>query len=371
MPGKSVFGDYTYGVVEVELAINLKHHQFIKAAFNNLLLGYIQDSTPREFFLVNGYGDERTGIFTEWSSDLDTSIRDTRGIVVGGVRPRPVYGETPGPWQSYGDRIVEELRDVTLLPGVKTALRDNFNAAGYYTIDDIEQASEEDLLAIPKVGRKTAKQHIFKAKAIVKGVPIRKSVVQLPHAPVGMFLDMENLNEGADAAFGTRMGFFNYLIGVVARSESEECYIPFFAETPTEEERCWHNFCALVAKVDRAVLYCWSSAEKTYISRMAGRYITRPDVVEKLTSSLYDLSRFAKNSFAFPTRGDGLKDIARSLDFNWRLADFDGNTAWVRYHQYLDSGSVDTEARNEILTYNEDDCRALMHVKDWLVENSP
>ena len=41
----------------------------------------------------------------------------------------------------------------------------------------------------------------------------------------------------------------------------------------------------------------------------------------------------------------------------------------LKYIEY--TGSHDAEIRNEILTYNEDDCRALMHIKDWLVENSP
>ena len=45
-----------------------------------------------------------------------------------------------------------------------------------------------------------------------------------------MFLDMENVNEGI------RLPFCNYLIGVVVRSESEERYVSFFAETPTLTE---------------------------------------------------------------------------------------------------------------------------------------
>ena len=369
--GKSAFGDYAYCVVEVELAGNLKQHQFIKAAFNNLLLGHIQDATPEEFFLVNGYGDEKSEVFAEWNNALDTSVASTRDIIAGKIKPRPIYGDTPAPWQSYGDRSAEESRDVTLLPGVKSALRNNLNAAGYYTIDDMARANEKDLSAIPKIGRETANRHIFKAKAIVEGVPIRRSVVQFPDVPVEMFLDMENLNQGSDLAFGTQMGFFNYLIGVVVKSELEECYVPFFAETPAKEERCRRDFCALIDRVDSVAIYCWSSAEKTYIDRMKGKYATREETVNKLTSSLHDLSRLARDSFAFPTTSDGLKDIAKSLGFDWRLIDFDGNTAWMRYHQYFNSGLLDTEARDEILTYNEDDCRAVMHVKDWLVENSP
>ena len=44
--------------------------------------------------------------------------------------------------------------------------------------------------------------------------------------------------------------------------------------------------------------------------------------------------------------------------------------AMIEYRRYCNLGSTDTTIRDEILTYNEDDCRALMHIKDWLVANS-
>ena len=194
------------------------------------------------------------------------------------------------------------------------------------------------------------------------GVPILKENPRFPKGTVEMFLDMENLNWD---------GFVNYLIGVLLRSDSEERYIGFFAETPDEEWKCWQEFCKLVRSVGPVAIYYWSvSAEKVYIKKTIDRYETDPVVRERLNSSI-DLQRLTLDSFAFPTHSDRLKDIAGSLGFKWRLKDWDGLLAMIRYRAYLDSGSTDIKARSDILTYNEDDCRAAMFVKDWLAANSP
>ena len=72
------------------------------------------------------------------------------------------------------------------------------------------------------------------------------------------------------------------------------------------------------------------------------------------------------NSYAFPTYGDGLKDIAKYLGFSWRQDDIDGLATVALYHQYLETGVRDGDVMRRILDYNEDDCLATMHVFDWL-----
>ncbi len=182
-----------------------------------------------------------------------------------------------------------------------------------------------------------------------------------------MFLDMENLNEGIDVLEGTRHGFVNYLTGILVRSESEERYISFFAETPDEEEECWRGFCDFVASHPASIYYWGASAEKVYIRKLVDKYEAAQDVRDKLDGSI-DLNRSVVDSIAFPSESYGLKDIADYLGFQRSQQGYDGFWAMVQYKEYLKSRN--SRIREELLRYNEGDCRAAMFVKDWLVANS-
>ena len=299
---------------------------------------------------------------------LDRSIEGTREVM-SGYMPVPVFGQTPAPWKSFGDRVAEE--DLTRLWQIGYPRRQALVEAGYFTIEDVADANEEELSQVPKIDRYVAGHINAQAKAILKGTPVFRNSVLLPSAGVEIYLDMENCNEGSDVLFGSGDGFFNYLIGVVLRSGTEMQYLPFFAETkiPDAESECWRRFCDFLTSTKTPILFYWgASAEKVYINKMIDRYGVEP-AVKNILDKAMDLCRVTTDAVAFPSESYGLKDVAGYLQFKYRLPNYDGLWAMARYEQYVNSGP--TNIRKELLTYNEDDCRALMHVKDWLVENSP
>ena len=365
---RSIFGNYRYRVVEVKSQYNLTAAHRVQAAFYSRLLGAIQASAPKTFALVDGHGQESVEKFDSWADSLERYIEIARSIVSGQCRPRPVFGRTPEPWLTFGDRLAEG--GLTRLQQIGTPREEALMAAGYYTIQDIAQASRTDLARVPKLNSLVADQIVAQATAILADAPSPRSPVRLPRADTEIFLDMENINEGFDVLEGTQAGFTNYLIGMLVRSGPEEQYIPFFAETREDEGMCWQEFCTLVASVHSAVIYYWSaSAEPVYIRKMIARYETSPSAQNRLRSAV-DLYRCATQAFSFPTKSYGLKDIAGHLGFTWHDASYDGLSAMMDYGKYLKSGSTKTTIRNKLLRYNGDDCRALMAVKDWLVANS-
>ena len=356
---KSIFGNYRYRIVEVKLAANITQAHVMQAGFYNRLLGAIQCLTPKTFAIINGRGEESVETFSSRESDLDRSVRGARGVVAGDFVPTPEYGKTPPPWRSFGNKLAEN--DLTSLSQIGGPRRTELMKAGYHTIADIANTRERDLAKLPKMNYYVANRIVPSAKARLADAPIPKRPVHLPKATVEMFLDMESVNEGIG------LPFCNYLIGVVVRSESGERYVSFFADTPTEEERCWQAFCDLLAPMETVALYCWgASAEPVYIRKMVRKYGVSAGEQDSISSSLVDLHRLTIDSFAFPTPSEGLKDIAGSLGFKWHNPKADGLLTMIKYMQYLDSGSRDTALRDEILRYNEDDCRAVMFVRDWL-----
>jgi uncharacterized protein len=79
------------------------------------------------------------------------------------------------------------------------------------------------------------------------------------------------------------------------------------------------------------------------------------DIYEQLTRSV-----------ALPIESYALKVIARWLGFEWRDPEATGAKCIYWYDQWLETG--DHTLLELIQRYNEDDCRATLTVKNWLVD---
>ena len=102
--GRSLFGDYQYGVVEIKLAWNLKPDQFIQAAYYTLLLGHIQRTTPTVFQLIAGDGELTTCKYLEFDQALQEALIGARSIVSGQSEPPPCFGHSSRPWRRFGEQ---------------------------------------------------------------------------------------------------------------------------------------------------------------------------------------------------------------------------------------------------------------------------
>jgi len=89
---------------------------------------------------------------------------------------------------------------------------------------------------------------------------------------------------------------------------------------------------------------------------------------KKHSSKLVDLAPETTSKFVFPTYDNSLKSIAKCLGFTWRQADVDARESIVLYLDYLKDKKTNQKNLKMIKEYNEDDCRATLIIKDWLVK---
>ena len=82
---------------------------------------------------------------------------------------------------------------------------------------------------------------------------------------------------------------------------------------------------------------------------------------------LIDVHKIARNSVAFPTYGNGLKQIAPYLGFSWRHKDVSATESISMYLDYVDNSEEGKVKFQKIIDYNEDDCIATRVIKDWLI----
>lgn len=194
--------------------------------------------------------------------------------------------------------------------------------------------------------------------------PILKQAVVLPKAEKEIFFDVET-----DPFRG-----ICYLHGFVERQRcdnSTERYVYFLVERPRPEDEEAAFLAAWKYLVDARphVLYFYSSYERTTWRNLRKRYprVCTESEVEgvfdpQVSVDLYTNVVAPKTDW--PTRDYSIKTLAGYLGFDWRdmhpsgAASIEWFDRWVR--------TSDPSLRQRILDYNEDDCRAMRVLADYI-----
>lgn len=361
----SVFGDFSYRVVEIKSARRLRESQMLQAALYNRVLGLIQGHEPPVFQMVNGDFEVVPVIMADVDERLDEVLGEVREVMAG-KEVDFCYGVGGWPWGSYIDSQAVAANDVSLIVGVGTSVRTNLREAGYATLQAIAEANETELVKVQRVGPASAKKMVVSAQAIQSQKPLpRAELEELLHGRTEVFFDFEGAQEQNEQdAFAQ----INYLIGAVFRTDGGEGeYKAFFAESFDQEGENLKEFLDWAASLDDPVFYHWHHYERTHMTKMVERYGADQTKADFVLDRLEDLSPWATKGYAFPTYGEGLKAIAKSLGFSWQQDDVSGVGSMALYANYVDSGGTDQVSKEKIIVYNEDDCFATMHIYDWVM----
>jgi len=361
----SVFGDFSYRVVEIKSARRLRESQMLQAALYNRVLGLVQGYEPPVFQMVNGDFDVVPVTMAEVEERLDQVLEEVREIMAGKAVDF-CYGAAGWPWASYVDSQAEAAGDVSLIVGVGTSVRDSLVEAGYSTLQSIAEANETELVSVKRVGHASAKKMVVSAQAIRGQKPLpRGELEEILRGKTEVFFDFEGAQEQDDFEAFAQV---NYLIGAVHRSNgSEGEYKAFFADRFDQEGENLADFLDWATSLDDPVFYHWHHYERTHLAKMSERWGSDPAKAAFVLDRLEDLSPWATKGYAFPAYGEGLKAIAKSLGFSWQQDDVSGVGSMALYESFVSSGGADQTSKDKIIIYNEDDCFATMHIYDWVM----
>ena len=361
----SVFGDYSYRVIEIKSSRRLRESQILQGALYNRLLGIVQGYQPPEFQIINGDTEIIEVMMSDVDHRLDEVLAEVREIMAG-KSVEFCYGVARWPWTSYVDSRAIEANDVSLITGVGSSVRTNLVTAGYATLESIAAANETELVSVKRVGSASARKMMVSAQALQGMKPLRREELEeLRHGKTEVFFDFEGAQE-FDENDGLEL--VNYLIGAVSRTPGQEAqYTAFFADTFEQEDENLTHFLEWANSLEDPVFYHWHHYEKTHLTKMVERYGVDPELAAIVLERLEDLSPWATKGYAFPAYGEGLKAIAKSLGFKWQQDDVSGVGSMGLYLRYVDSGGTDEVSKEKIIVYNEDDCFATMHIYDWVM----
>jgi predicted RecB family nuclease len=351
---ESDLGPYHYRLVEIKRAKSLQDYHVLQGAFYNRMLGKLQGWTPADLTVALREAVE-TAPYPGREKELDAILDRWRSLRDGQVVPEP--GRPPdvtdSPWRVYGNKLVEQRKDLVLLAGVGAREREKLREAGLQGIDHLWSLHLEEVCDI--LGHQFGVQSYYVSQAYRTGQPLLKPRCRLniPRAHRHLYFDFET----SDEVHPTEPPHV-YLIG--CWDAERDRYIQFLARGAEDEARIFKEFLEYVENSGNTRLYHWTDYEIGQMKHVVQRWPHLETSVSQLMSSCVDLMRAIKSAVYLPVPSFSLKCVAPALGFKWRQEGFDAFDSMVCYWDYLDS--ADGALLEKVFRYNEDDCRAMWHV---------
>lgn len=362
-PGQSCFGNWYYIPISIQLGRRPKPEYKLVAAFYGYLLHDVQKTLPKVAEIILRRHNRHHIDVKKWRHKVQQNLANLLSTIASSSEPEVFISRqrcSLCQWYNHCYSIAQAEKHLSLVPGVTPSRYQQLKAMGVNTLASLAQISPIS----KSLEKEIATQLQQQALAMVENRPLVKIstyVSNLVSDTVEFYFDIEAEPERE----------LDYLLGVLVvdhRSSTERFY-PFLAESPEQEGEIWQEFLDLVNLHPHAPIFHYSEYEVETIKRLAQLYHTPREQQQAIVSRLVDLHRYVINSVIFPVESYSLKSLANWLGFKWRNPSASGEQSVYWYDQWLITR--DRQLLELIVNYNEDDCRATRHLKDWLVDHFP
>lgn len=376
-PGWSYFGDWLYVPTEIKLGKRPKMEYQITLAFHVQVLAAVQGAWVEDAYLLlrekGAYAIDLWEMLPRMQEVLNACIatlHEPQEPEVFIARNRCSLCH----WFNHCYSIAKDRKHLSLLPGVTPMRYVQLQALQMTSLEALADANPKQLEPLPGFGSETAHKLVQQAQAVLENRAISLANFQ-PSSPASSKIQSTNLLHTLPSS-SVELYFdieaepnldLVYLHGVlvVDRQANTQVFHPLLAEKPNREGEIWQQFLDLVWQYPHAPIYHFCPYEAQTVGRLADLYGTPMQRIQPLLKRFIDLHDFVTRTVTLPVESYALKQIARCLGFNWRDPSANGAQSIYWYTQWLATG--DRTYLQSILDYNEDDCRATYHIKDWLV----
>jgi predicted RecB family nuclease len=364
--GVSVFGDWLYVPVDVKLSKRPKLEYQILSAFGADILAEVQQVQTEVAWLYlkdkGWYAIDLPKVMPQMEEMRDALLQ----MLLGRQEPEVFIARNRCSmcvWFDHCYAIAQSQNHLSLLPGVTPTRYPVLQAHQLATAEILAETDPLHLHHKTGLGREISSKLVSQAQSFVDQQPVLlesarnfKDFDTLPIAPIELYFDIE-AEPGLDLV---------YLHGilVVDRVRNQQQFYPFLAKEPQEERRAWQDLAFLFQRYPDAPIFHFCAYEVQTVSRLAKLYGAPDGLIQSLQPRFFDLHEWVTRTVVLPIESYTLKLIARWLGFEWRNSAANGAQAICWYSEWLETGNE--AILNDIVLYNEDDCRATYHVKEWL-----
>ena len=250
-----------------------------------------------------------------------------------------------------------EKDDLSLLTNLKEKERKKFNSEGIFTVTQLWYTFRPRRRPERLRDRREKYHHALKALAIREK---KIHIVGRPDARIDgtpVYLDVEGLPDRD----------FYYLIGLRVKTADAVVQHSFWADDLADEKQAWDDLLAVLAAITQPVLLHYGSFETTFLKRMTERYGGPPEdsAAARAIKSAINLLSVIFAQIYLPTYSNGLKDVGAWLGCKWSGANASGAQSIIWRMKW--QASREPAAKQNLITYNSEDCQALQVVSEALM----
>lgn len=257
------------------------------------------------------------------------------------------------PFQDACYAKLKERECISLLTGMPPKVILKFQKKGVYSITQLAT------LFRPRRRRQhpqSSTNYLWELKALA--IKEQKTFVLCPpevkESPVSIYLDFEGIPEEN----------WIYLIGalVVEQGQENKTY-SFWADKKENEKGIFNDLLDLLKQYPESAIYHYGSYETKNIKQAVKKWSGLKNEIAAVESRMVNLLGILRTHVYPPIYSNGLKELAQYLGFNWSRSNATGllslewRSDWEKDNQ--------TIAKENLIQYNLDDCKALFIVKQW------
>jgi hypothetical protein len=279
-----------------------------------------------------------------------------------------IANDTPPPFSliahcsecQFKESCYKKLKEkdcISLLPGMTPTVVAKYHKKGITTITQLSH-----MFRPRRSGRvpHRAVRYLVELKALA--IREQKTFVVQPtnvtRAAVSIYLDFEGLPDEK----------FQYLLGcIIIENDRTPEPFSFWCDHIWQESENFKKLFTLLSNYPDAPIYHYGSYEAKALKRAAQQWMDNLKeewpVIEK---RMVNLLGYLRTHVYPPTYGNGLKEVARFLGFQWTEPDADGVRSMQWRRQWEATGSHSW--KDKLIQYNQDDCMALQKVHQWLCD---
>ena len=324
----------------------------------NRILGAIQQYTPSQMRVY--LKEHRMDVpYYPHLDRLERELTFWQAIRDGHAKPeahKPPKAAS-APWRVYANKIMAQTKDLLMLPGLNTEMRQCLKINGMFNTDDVARAGLAKLQEILEEPHAT--DSYYNAQAYLHKKPVLRQAGHFPppEKKYNLYFDFE-----ATETFTKDNISFVYLIGLWDKERDK--YVSFGAKTPAEELGIFEQFYNYITDFDNTALYHWTEYEVRKMKKLAASHPQAAAKLNALCAICYDLKVAVNKAFYLPAPSFSLKAAAPAFGFQWRQDDCGAMDSMVYFTNWLKTGNE--ELLNKVLMYNEDDCKAMLWLEQEL-----
>ena len=381
-PGPSNLGPWHYEALDAKLARAEKPTYVLQLCFYSDGIASVQGARPEHMHVFLGVGETRTLRYDDFSAYYRRVRRRFESALAlpDGTEPYPVEHCALCEFRGVCHDQWHDEDSLVLVAGVRRTQVAGLREAHLPTLTALANAAARTRVAhveahaFEKLRDQAALQLERRMSGRLDWHPIDAEAghgfEQLPRpSPGDVIFDIEG-----DPFWEPAQGL-HFLFGILVRDGDGWQYRPMWAHDRGGERRMFEHFVDFVharLAADPAMhVYHYGTYENAALKQLMGAYATREDAVDELLRRgvLVNLHTVVRQGLRAGVESYSLKEVESLVPYERRADVRSGMGAVLAYEEWMTAR--DDAALASIADYNEDDCRATLALRDWLVAQHP